>query len=380
LPCNPAIAAVGGSVIRELNARKKNSSVDLGLGEPTLAPNLAHFEAAVRWIAAHGCKYTASNAGDTALRSAIAAHYGYVGMSDANNVCVTTGSQEAIYVVLKTLLDPACDELLLIEPTFTAYEKIARIEGIAVRRATMLAETDFAFDANRILQAVTPRTRAVLICSPCNPTGRVISRADVATISRALGRLPGPPVYVIHDEIYREIRYTDDMGSFGEVYPYTIAVNALSKSNALTGLRIGWIMGHREPMAQMVKMHALTTSCASTFGQRVAYELFAANELGAHRAWYERQRDEAVQAARAAGLRMVEPEGAFYLCVRPQGGEVDDLAFARALLEESDVVTTPASIFASTLRGWLRTSFVGSSDALRAGYARIGASSFKGHR
>jgi aspartate aminotransferase len=368
---NPAVAALRPSMIRELNARKKPTSIDLGLGEPTLSPNLAHFERATRWVARHGCRYTPANAGDSELRAAIAAHYGYPALSHARNVCITTGSQEAVYVVLKTLFDPAEDELLLVEPAYSAYEKIAQLEGLTVRRVAMPAWTGFAFDADRILQAVTPRTRAILLCSPCNPTGRAISTADARTIARALGELPGAPVYVIHDEIYREIAYTDDIGSFGACYPYTIAINSLSKSNALTGLRVGWFAAPDEAMGELVKTHALMTSCASTFGQRVALELFADDELSAHRAWYAGQCAAALAAARAAGLEVVQPDGAFYLCVNVKAAS--DVAFAWELLEKHDVVAVPAGLFGSGLAGWVRTSFVGKAEDLRVGYERIAA-------
>jgi aspartate/methionine/tyrosine aminotransferase len=368
---NPAVAGLGASLIRELNARKKPTSIDLGLGEPTAAPNLAHFESATRWVAEHGCRYSPANAGDAQLRAAIAGHYGYPALNAARNVCVTTGSQEALYVVVKTLFDPSKEELLLVEPSFSAYAKIAQIEGLPVRRVAMRAQTGFAFEADRILQGVSPRTRAILICSPCNPTGRAISRADVQKIARALGELPGPPVYVIQDEIYREVRYTDDIGSFGDYYPYTIAINSLSKSNALTGLRLGWFAAPDEAVGNLVKVHALMTSCASTFGQRVAYELFAADELGALGEWYAGQRAAALTAARKAGLEVLEPDGAFYLCVDVKAA--DDTAFAWELLEKHDVVAVPAGIFGDGLSGWLRTSFVGKVEDLQLGYERIAA-------
>jgi aminotransferase len=368
-PMNPAVVAVSASVIRSLNARKKASSIDLGLGEPTLKPDMPSFERAMRWVAEHGCRYTAANAGDPELREAIAKHYRYPGVPGAANVCITTGSQEALYVVIKTLFDPAEDELLLVEPAFPAYEKMARIEGLRCRRVSMREETGFAFDPELIVKALSPRTRAILVCSPCNPTGRVISSGDVRRIAKLLGERSGPPVYVIHDEIYRELRYVDDVGCFGEHYPYTIAINSLSKSNALTGLRIGWLMAPSEVMGELVKMHAMLTSCASTFGQRVAYEIFAADGLGVHRGWYARSRESAVAAAREAGLPLVEPDGAFYLCVKT--GASDDVAFAHALLDERDVVAIPGSIFGESLRGWLRLSFVGDAEAFREGCTRI---------
>ena len=225
------------------------------------------------------------------MRHAIAGYYAYPALEHANNVCITTGSQEAVYATLKTLVDPARDEILLVEPAFPIYSKIAQIEGIAVRRVTLSADHGFAFDAERILEGLSERTRAIVLCSPCNPTGRVISTATVERIASVLSSRPGPPVYVIHDEIYREQCYIPDQGEFGRVYPHTVAINSLSKSNALTGLRLGWLIGPSEPVAEIVKMHGCLTSCASTFAQRVALEIFAARALGAQRSWYVAQRD-----------------------------------------------------------------------------------------
>ncbi|HTV74803.1 MAG TPA: pyridoxal phosphate-dependent aminotransferase [Candidatus Acidoferrales bacterium] len=365
---NPAVVSTGGSLIRALNARKKATSIDLGLGEPTLAPDIAYFEEAVRWVAEHGCHYTA-NVGDAHLRAAIARYYDYPAMRAAENVCITTGSQEALYVVVKTMLDPAKDELLLVEPAFSVYDKLAAVEGIALQRVSMPAQTGFAFDAQRILEALTPRTRLILICSPCNPTGRVVSRAEVAKITRALGERGGAPIYILHDEIYRELVYTEDAGSFGESYPYTIAINSLSKSNALTGLRIGWFMAPSEAMGELVKMHSWATSCASTVGQVIAARIFAEEALGVQQPWYAAARDAAMSAARDAGLPYVVPDGAFYLCV--DVGVEDDVAFAYRLIDECDVVAIPGSNFGSASRGWLRTSFVGPPEALREGFTRI---------
>jgi aspartate/methionine/tyrosine aminotransferase len=163
---NPRVLQISASLIREVSSKKKASSIDLGLGEPSLLPNLAHFEAAMRRVAERGVKYT-PNAGDPVLREAIARCYGYPGMDRAANVCVTVGSQEAMYVTLKTLLDPARDELLIVEPAFPSYQKMATVEGIAVRSVAMREEDDFEFDAERIVAARAlgrggnaPRTRA----------------------------------------------------------------------------------------------------------------------------------------------------------------------------------------------------------------------------
>ena len=125
---------------------------------------MAHFEHAMAYVREHGVKYT-QNAGEHALREAIARHYHYPHMHRVENVCVTTGSQEAMFVTIKTLLDPSCDELLIVEPAFPAYAKMAALEGITARGVAMDEAEDFAFDAERIVAAIGERTRAIVICS-----------------------------------------------------------------------------------------------------------------------------------------------------------------------------------------------------------------------
>src|SRR5690348_3254582 len=114
---NPRLANISASLIREIAAKRKPTSIDLGLGEPSLAPNPEHLQAGMRYALERGLRYTL-NAGDPHLRQAIASHYGYPGLDGADNVCITTGSQEATYAAIKTLLDPAHDELLVVEPAF----------------------------------------------------------------------------------------------------------------------------------------------------------------------------------------------------------------------------------------------------------------------
>lgn len=365
---NPAIEAVGESTIRALHGKRRPTSLNLGIGEPTVMPDVRHFERATRHVAEFGCRYS-SNVGDADLREAIAARYAYPALDHPDNVCITTGSQEGVYVAMRTLLDPARDEVLVVEPAFPVYVKIAQVEGLRLRRLALDPRAADAFPADAILAAVGPDTRLIVIASPSNPTGRVISRANVKRIADGLLARGGSPVYVLHDEIYREISFTDDVGEFGKVYPYTIAVNSLSKSNSLTGLRLGWAIGPRELMPQFVKMHGWITSCASSFAQRVAFEIVAANELGVNLPWYVAQRARVLEAVRRTPLDFIEPEGAFYLCVRV--GAEDTLGFAEALLEERDVVAIPAHIFAPNLAGWLRTSFVGPAADFAEGLDRI---------
>lgn len=368
---NPRVAEIEGSTIRALHARKKESSIDLGLGEPTLPPTISYLEKATAWVAIHGCRYT-PNAGDPELRELIAEHYGYPHLGRTENVLVTAGgSQEAVYLAIKALLDPAKDELLVVEPAFPVYVKCAQMEGVTVRRVAMSPNDEYAFDPEAILAAVGPRTRMVVICSPCNPTARVISRAAVERIASGLLARGGEPVYVLHDEIYRELTYVEDAGYFARVYPHTVVVNSLSKSNALTGMRLGWIMAPSPVVPTITKAHAWVASTANTYAQRVAIEIFGDQKgLTEHAQWYSRRRRVALEGLESAGLRFLPIEGTFYACVRAGEG-VNALELAHRLIDEDDVVAIPGSIFSPSLEGWLRLSWVAPISRVREGFLRI---------
>ncbi|HEV3153472.1 MAG TPA: pyridoxal phosphate-dependent aminotransferase [Candidatus Baltobacteraceae bacterium] len=368
---NPRVTQIAGSLIREVAAKRKATSADLGLGEPSLMPSAVHLQAGMQHALQHGLRYTV-NAGDRDLREAIAAHYAYPGMTSADNVCITTGSQEATYAVLKTLLDPSRDELLVVEPAFPSYAKMAALEGAGVRSVAMAEKDDFAFDPERIAAAVGPKTRLIVICSPCNPTARVIRRDAVEALANALLRRGGDPVWVLHDEIYREQTFVDDAGYFGRVYPYTVVTNSLSKSNALTGLRLGWAMAPGDVAANVVKVHAWLTSCADSFAQAVARSIFATpGALAEHAAWYGERRAEVVRDLAQSGLRYIAPDGSFYACVRlPDGRE--SLPSALQLADEYDVIAIPGIAFGASFEGWLRLSWVSSPEQVRAGIERIG--------
>ncbi len=369
---NPRVFEIPVSLIREMASRRRPSSIDLGLGEPSLLPNREHFEHAMRYVDEHGVKYT-PNAGDPELRKAIAGHYRYPQMDRVENVCVTTGSQEAMYVALKTLLDPARDELLVVEPTFPSYSKMAALQGVAVRSVAMCAQDEFAFDAERIAAGVSERTRAIVICSPCNPTTRVISQSAAEELARALERRAGEPVWLIHDEIYREQSFVDYAAYLAQRYPRTIVTNSVSKSNALTGLRLGWLLAPADFAAQAIKVHAWITSCADTFAQQVAFHVFSSRSgVHEHASWYRRHRLELLAALHASGLRFIAPEGTFYAAVRLPDG-TSSLAAAHELIDRYDVVAVPGVAFGESMEGWLRLSWVSAAARVREGIERIAA-------
>lgn len=366
---NPRVNEISGSLIREIAAKRKPSSIDLGLGEPSLMPDAAHLRAGMAHALERGLRYTA-NAGDAVLRAAIAQHYAYPGLDDAENVCVTTGSQEATYATIKALLDPAADELLVVEPAFPSYGKMAALEGIAVQRVSLSQADGFAFDAERIAAALTPRTRMIVICSPCNPTARVITDEQVRALAQILQRRGGEPVWVLHDEIYREQTFVRNAGYFAAVYPHTVVTNSVSKSNALTGLRLGWALAPKEAAAAIVKVHAWLTSCTDTFSQQTALHIFKERALREHAAWYERRAREVTAVLRESGMRHIAPDGSFYACVRLPDG-TDSLRAALDLADKYDTIAIPGSAFGASFEGWLRLSWVSSSEQFSEGVRRI---------
>jgi len=372
---NPSIARVPASLIRSINAAKRPGDIDLGLGEPTRPPDMEAFAAAMEWTRAHGSPYS-PNAGFPDLRQAIALYLtesaGSAWVGGIENVCVTVGSEEAIYLAIKTVLDPAIDEALIVEPCYLAYPKICTLEGIRHRMVRLDPGTGFRPDAETVLREIRPETRMVVLNSPCNPTGRVWPEKELRALAEGLRR-DGDPVYVLADEVYREIYFGGTPPpTIAAYHPQTLIAGSVSKSNALTGLRLGWLAGPEEVVAAATKVHQFVNTSASTFSQRVAMELFGGGRLGAHRESYAMTRGRLLAAAKRYGVPLIAPEGAFYAFVELPGSAArDSQSAARELLEQQRVVTVPGRAFGEGGEGWIRMSWVVSPDLVEEGVRRI---------
>jgi aspartate/methionine/tyrosine aminotransferase len=370
---NSRLLNIAPSGIRAIHDRKRPTSLNLGIGEPSLKPDVAPFESAVDWVREHGCPYT-SYAGLPELRELVAKVYGGKFFRGADSVCVTNGSQEAIFLAIKTLAEPGRDEVLVTNPGYPIYHKVCELEGIAWRSVSFKAEDSFTPRADAILAALQPKTRLIVLASPANPTGAVMPPAEVVALARGLAARPGPPVYVLADEVYRELTYTaEPFKSIADEYPHTVAVLSLSKSCALTGLRIGFLIAPPEIALAAGRMHSLVLMSASQFGQRVALEIFREPiRLRAHVPWYIQQREVMLEAAGRNLLDIIEPAGAFYVLVGlPERLRRDSTAAAFALLEEHDVVTVPGAVFASNTEGFLRVTWAAGREAVIEGLRRI---------
>ena len=358
------------SMIRQLFDRAQPGSINLGLGEPDLPTPDVIRQAAVRAITEEQNGYT-SHAGLPALRGRVAADYQKLGLTP-ERVIITAGSQEALYLALMTLIDEA-DEVLLPNPGFVAYPTIVRMAGGLPTFYRLPASRDFGFDEEEFRRNLTPRTKAVVCISPSNPTGRTLTCVHMELIASALA---GTGVYVISDEIYRELYYTAERPTtISDCYSKTILIGGVSKSLSMTGWRLGWLGGDEDFIKSALVLHGYVTTCASTVSQKAALEgAWTAEAEGARQRMRETFRDRRdfllALLRHELDLAAVIPDGAFYTMV-DTSSYGNSMTVAETLLNHG-VITVPGAAFGSEAEGFLRVSFCAEKPVLAEGVRRIG--------
>ena len=359
------------SLIRKISDRAKPGSIGLGLGEPDLPTPDVIRRAAVSVITETQNGYTLQ-AGLPALRERVATDYPHMNLS-TDDVVVTAGSQEALYLALMTLVEND-DEVLIPDPGFVAYPTITKMAGGCPIFYCLPADKDFGFDLEDFKRRITSRTRVVICTSPSNPTGRALRIEDLREIARVVDK-SGSGAYIISDEIYRELYYTPERpASISEFYPRTIIISGLSKSMSMTGWRLGWICGDEAVISSALVLHGYVTTCASSISQKAALAAWTSEAefaVDQHRRIFRERRDQLISLIQAeAGLRCVVPDGAFYTMVdiSRYGSSVE---VAEAMLD-AGVVTVPGSAFGSEGEGFLRVSFCADLPVLAEGVARMG--------
>lgn len=364
------LRGVEKSVIRQVFDRALPGSINLGLGEPDLpTPGVIRREAA-RVVLEEQNGYT-THAGLPALRERVAADYTQLRLAP-EQVVVTAGSQEALYLALLTLVDEG-DEVLIPNPGFVAYPTIVRMAGGTPKFYTMPAARGFAFDAEDFRRQLSPRTKVVVCISPSNPTGRVLSRDELAEMARAL---EGSGAYLVSDEIYRDIYFTPERPASVSEFRQerTLVIGGLSKSMSMTGWRLGWLCGDREVLKSALVLHGYTTTCASTVSQKAALAAWtgeAAEARASMRDTFRARRDHLLGLLSGElSLRAVATEGAFYTMV-DVSAHGDSMSVAERLLGRR-VITVPGSAFGPEGEGYLRVSFCADLDVLAEGVRRMG--------
>jgi aspartate/methionine/tyrosine aminotransferase len=365
------LSGVQPTLIRQIFERALPDSINFGLGEPDLpTPDFIRQEAA-RVTLGEQNGYT-SHAGLPALRLKIAEQYPHLDLG-LEQVCVTVGSQESMTAAFLSIIDDG-DEVLIPDPSFPAYENCIKISGGVPVTYRMPAETGFAFDAEEFRSKITSRTKAAVVISPSNPTGRVLTEEDLKMVAEALD---GTGVYLISDEIYSDLYFTDEKPrSASEFYDNTLIVSGLSKSLSMTGWRIGWLAGRRtEVIKAALTIHGFLTVCTSAITQKASLLGWTDEAEEAKREareiYLRRGRFLIDQLSSQLGLSATEPEGAFYtmLDVREIG---DDLEVAERFLQNR-VITVPGKAFGPEATGFLRISFCNNEEKIAEGVSRMKA-------
>jgi aspartate/methionine/tyrosine aminotransferase len=364
------IRAIKPSLIRALHDARRPTSLNLGLGQPSLPVEREIIEAGLERLYKGDMGYTV-NAGLPNLRALIAAHHSLHEAKTAEHVVVTCGAQEAIFAAMAALLD-AGDEVLLPDPIFPGYAMAATLLGVTCRTVTRHAANGFRLSSADVENALTPRTKMVVVNSPCNPTGAI----DTADECQALANLAERRgLCILSDEIYSDLNYTGrpfvSPAHFGN---RTIVISGLSKNCAMTGFRLGYLIAPRPFVGALTRAHAIATTCAPTLSQHMAEFLFERPEWLTRSLPLYRERRSAALAAMQTWLphtRFVEPEGAFYLFADFSPYTGNSLEFAMEILRETDVITSPGMAFGEAAAGWLRFSYACEKETFAEAIRRI---------
>jgi aminotransferase len=351
--------------------------ISLGVGEPDFDTPERIVAAGVRSLHNGRTHYT-SNYGTIELRRALAEHlegrYG-VAYDPATELLITVGASEAVDLALRATCDPG-DEVVLHEPSYVAYVPAIVFAGGVVRTVATRLEDDFALDPAAVEAAITPRTKALFLGYPCNPTGAVLPddvQEQLADIARRHDLL------VYSDEIYDRLAYGSyrhrPFSALPGMRDRTILMGGFSKAYAMTGWRVGWLAAPAGILEGIVKVHQYGIMSAGTTAQDAALEALLNGEADVERmvAEYDRRRRLVVDGLNAIGLRTFEPRGAFYAF--PEVTSATGLSsedFAQGLLQEERVAVVPGSAFGASGEGHVRACYATSYEQLEEALARIG--------
>ena len=372
----PAAKAMRPSGIRKFFdlAADMPHCISLGVGEPDFKTPWSVRDAGIRSLELGRTKYTA-NSGLKELRGEICnylqrrfeLHY------KEENVLVTVGGSEAIDLAIRAVVQPG-DEVIIPEPCFVCYEPITQLTGgVPVHIATR-AEDQFRLTADQLRAAITPKTKLLIFPYPNNPTGAVMSAAEMEEIAAVLR---GTNVLVLSDEIYSELTYGLDrhvsIASLPGMAERTIVVNGFSKSYAMTGWRLGYAAGPAPLIKVMTKIHQSCIMSAPTTSQYAAITALRQcdDQIEMMRDEYNRRRRYVVKALNEMGLTCFEPRGAFYVFPSIQISGLTSSEFCEQLLREKEVAIIPGSAFGASGEGYARISYAYSVDHLQTAMKRI---------
>jgi aminotransferase len=346
------VAGVAPSGIRRFFdiAATMDDVISLGIGEPDFVTPQPILSAGIQSLERGETHYT-SNSGIYELRKALADHlerlYG-VSYSPDTQLLVTVGVSEALYLALTAILDPG-DEVIVPTPCFVSYQPEVIFAGGTPVALRTNVEDDFQVTADQVEQRITPKTKALLIGYPNNPTGAVMTRERLTDLARVAEK---HDLLVISDEIYDRLVYDHEHVCFASIEGMkerTVTLGGFSKDYAMTGWRIGYAAAPEAILAAMRKVHQYTIMSAPTTAQIAAMEALLHGEDHVQQmvAEYDRRRRLIVDGLNSLGLKTFEPRGAFYAFPNISASGMDDEAFAESLLQEEKVAVVPGNAFAA---------------------------------
>ena len=348
--------------------------ISLGIGEPDFVTPEPVLESGVASLRRGETHYT-SNSGILQLRQALSEHlqrrYG-IRYNAADEIIITVGVSEALYLALAATLD-AGDEVVVPQPCFVAYGPEVTLAGGTPRYLATRVEDAFQVTAEDIERAITPRTKAVLIGYPNNPTGAVMSRVALLQVAELAERRD---LLVISDEIYDRLVYGVEhvcFASLPRMRERTITLGGFSKAYAMTGWRIGYAAAPAELLAAMRKVHQYTIMSAPTTAQVAAVTALAEGEDFVEKmvGEYDRRRRLIVGGLNRLGLACFEPRGAFYAFPSIERSGMDDTQFAERLLEEERVAVVPGAAFGAAGAGFVRCSYATAYEQIEEALNRM---------
>jgi aminotransferase len=348
--------------------------VSLGVGEPDFITSWAVREAAILSLEEGRTSYTA-NSGLLELRMEIA-HYMektfHVTYNPEKQIIVTAGASQALDIALRSILNPG-EEVIVVEPCFVSYAPLVTMAGGIPKTIQTSMENDFKLLPEDLEASITSNTKALLICSPNNPTGTLLTRDDLTRIAEIVKR---HDLIVISDEIYAELAYDDEYDSMAKIegmIDRTIVINGFSKGFAMTGWRLGFVCAPKEISEAMLKIHQYTMMCASTIAQYAALEALRNGmpDVEEMRRSYKRRRNLLVKSFNEIGMECHHPGGAFYAFPSIKMTGLSSQGFAEKLLIQEKVAVVPGDVFGPSGEGHIRCSYASSTEQLQEAVKRI---------
>lgn len=375
-PLSETIVNIKPSGIRKFFdiVSEMKDAISLGVGEPDFDTPW-HIRDEGIYSLEKGKTFYTSNSGLMELREEICNYLSRrVGVSyvPKSEVIITVGGSEAIDIALRAMLDRD-DEVLIPQPSYVSYEPCTILAGGKPVIINLKAENEFRLTKQELLDAITDKTKILVLPFPNNPTGAIMERKDLEDIAEVCIE---KDIFVLSDEIYSELSYKGEhvsIASLPGMKERTILINGFSKAYAMTGWRLGYACGPQEIITQMTKIHQFAIMCAPTTSQYAAIEALknGDNDVAMMRDAYNQRRRFLMDAFRKMGIDCFEPFGAFYVfpCIKEFGMTSEE--FATRLLQEEKVAVVPGTAFGDCGEGFLRISYAYSIENLKVALARI---------